>query len=378
MRKILVVSERRADYSRFKPILLKLREDPFFDVKIVVTGISLLKEHGEDINRIKDDGFEIYSTIEMFQNTRPDSGGEMVRGISRVLDGIVPILETYSPDLLLSGFDIGANFAATVAAAHMNIPIAHIQGGEITGSIDESLRHAMSKFSHIHFVSTKDAKNRLIRMGEHPHSIYVVGCPSLDMLLHAPIIPQKDLEAKFHIDFTKPNIILIQHPVTTEADESLSQIKKTIQAIRTLNIQTLAILPNNDAGYSKIITELKHSGITWVPSLSVEEFSNIYKHTWAIVGNSSSGIHEAPSMKVPTVNIGTRQQGRLRTESVIDVPYDSNKIEKAIRKAVFDKNFRKLVKEITNPYGNGNSASKIVKILKKVSLKGIIQKKFYE
>jgi GDP/UDP-N,N'-diacetylbacillosamine 2-epimerase (hydrolysing) len=378
MRKVFILVERRADYSRYKPILEKLKADPFFETYLVVTGICLLENHGKDISYIENDGFEINATIPMFDLETEDSGGEMVRSMARVLSGVVTELEKAKPDVVLSGFDIGGNFAVTVAASHMNIPVAHIQGGEVTGSIDESIRHAMSKFSHIHFPATEDARNRLIKIGENPEDIYVVGCPSIDVLVNTPYVDKAVLEAKYNLDFFKPFVIMIQHPVTTEMKSSLDQIKETIDVIKRMDIQALALLPNNDAGHSKIIEEIKNSGIKWYPSLSTIDFINIYRNAWALVGNSSSGIHETPTFKIPAVNIGNRQMGRERAANVIDVPNNADAIEAGINKALFDEEFRAFVKTLENPYGIGNSSEQIVKILKEVSFEGKIQKVFYE
>jgi len=378
MRKVFILVERRADYSRYKPILEKLKADPFFETYLVVTGICLLENHGKDINYIENDGFEINATIPMFDPDTEDSGGEMVRSMARVLSGVVTELEKAKPDVVLSGFDIGGNFAVTVAAAHMNIPVAHIQGGEVTGSIDESIRHAMSKFSHIHFPATEDARNRLIKIGENPEDIYVVGCPSIDVLVNTPYVDKAVLEAKYNLDFSKPFVIMIQHPVTTEMKSSLDQIKETIDVIKRMDIQALVLLPNNDAGHSKIIEEIKNSGIKWYPSLSTIDFINIYRNAWALVGNSSSGIHETPTFKIPAVNIGNRQMGRERAANVIDVPNNANAIEAGINKALFDEEFKAFVKTLENPYGIGNSSEQIVKLLKEVSFEGKIQKVFYE
>jgi GDP/UDP-N,N'-diacetylbacillosamine 2-epimerase (hydrolysing) len=378
MRKVFILVERRADYSRYKPILEKLKDDPFFEIYLVVTGICLLDIHGKDINYIENDGFTINATIPMFVAGNDDTGGEMVRSMARVLLGVVDELEKAKPDVVLSGFDIGGNFAVTIAAAHMNIPVAHIQGGEVTGSIDESIRHAMSKFSHFHFPATEDARNRLIRLGENPEDIYVVGCPSIDVLVNTPMVDKDFLEKKYQLDFSKPFIIMIQHPVTTEAKSSLDQIRETIKAIKNIGVQTLALLPNNDAGHSKIIEEVKASGIKWYPSLSTNDFINLYRNAWALVGNSSSGIHETPTFKIPAVNIGNRQMGRERAANVIDVPNEASEIEKGLRKALFDEEFRAFVRTIRNPYGEGDSASKIVKILKELTFDGKIQKVFYE
>jgi GDP/UDP-N,N'-diacetylbacillosamine 2-epimerase (hydrolysing) len=378
MRKIFIVIERRADYSRYKPILQRLKKDRFFKTHLVVTGNCLLEKHGRDIDKIRDDGFEINAEIPMFIENSEDSGAEMVRSLSRVMAGLVDELEAARPDIVLSGFDIGGNLAVTIAAAHMNVPVAHIQGGEVTGSIDESIRHAMSKFAHIHFPATELSKKRLIRMGESPDLIFVVGCPSIDVLVNTPYMPKSQVEKELDIDLSFPTLLMIQHPVTTESVHSVDQIIQTIEAIKQCNIQCVCLLPNNDAGHGNIIKHIKSSGIKWFPSLPTNLFINFYRNVSALIGNSSSGIHETPTLKIPAINIGSRQQGRERAGNVIDAEHDVKKIVEAINKAVFDESFRNYVKTIENPYGDGNSAEKIVQILKTISLEGIIQKKFYD
>jgi GDP/UDP-N,N'-diacetylbacillosamine 2-epimerase (hydrolysing) len=376
--RILTLVERRADYSRMRMILKEMYKDPFFEVYLIVTGICLLDVHGKDIDYIKEDGFDINSEVPMFSDNERNTNVSMVRALAKVLDGVTTEIEKFKPDLVLTGFDIGANLATTIAAAHMNIPVAHIQGGEVTGSIDESIRHAMSKFSHIHFPATEDSRKRLIRLGENPDFVFNVGCPSIDTIVKTPIIDKKNLEEKFNIDFTKPVILLIQHPVTTESAESKEQILNTINVIKDLEIQALVALPNNDAGSSDIIAEIKNSGLSWYPSLSTDEFVNIYRNIWAIVGNSSSGIHESVTFGIPAVNIGTRQQDRERADNVIDVSYKKSDIKFGIKKALFNDSFRKKVKNMENPYGKGDSSEKIIKLLKNINLDGIVQKRFYE
>ncbi|MCF8266101.1 MAG: UDP-N-acetylglucosamine 2-epimerase [Ignavibacteriales bacterium] len=378
MRRIFIVVERRADYSRFRPILQEMKKDPFFEIYLVVTGICLLETHGKDINYITEDGFEINAQIPMFVEGSEDTGAEMVRSLSRVMKGLVAELEIAKPDLVLSGFDIGANLAVTIAAAHMNIPVAHIQGGEVTGSIDESIRHAMSKFAHIHFPATELSKERLIKMGERPDSIFVVGCPSIDVLMDTPVIPRKEIEDKLSIDLCKPTLLMIQHPVTTESLSSFEQISETIDAISESKVNCIVALPNNDAGHSKIIEKIKSSGLRWYPSLPTDIFVNLYRNVSALIGNSSSGIHETPTLRIPTINIGTRQQGRERAPNVIDVGYNKTEIVGAIKKAVFDEQFRNFVKTLDNPYGDGHSARRIVEILRTIKLDGIVQKMFYD
>ena len=355
-----------------------MKADSFFDIYLVVTGICLLDIHGKDVNYIKDDGFEINAQLKMFNADRPDSGGEMVRSMARVMSSLVNELEKAKPDLVLSGFDIGANLAVTIAAAHMNIPVAHIQGGEVTGSIDESIRHAMSKFSHIHFPATELSKQRLIRMGEDPKNIYVVGCPSINVLHETPIVEIDTLGKCLDLDFSKPILLMVQHPVTTEAEDSFIQIKETVDAIKKVDVQTVALLPNNDAGYTKIIDYIKQSKIKWYPSLPTDIFINLYRNVSALVGNSSSGIHETPTMKIPAINIGNRQQGRERAANVIDVAHEKDAIVAAINKALYDKDFLKKVKSIQNPYGDGTSAEKIVEILKTVPIDNLIKKQFVD
>lgn len=377
-RTIAIVTERRADYSRFKPILELIRKDPELDYKLIVTGISLLKEHGHDIEVIQRDGFEIEAVLPMFREDAPDTGGEMVRALGRVLPALVDPLERLQPDLILTGFDIGANFAAAVAGAHMNIPVAHIQGGEVTGSIDESLRHAMSKFAHIHFPATEASAQRLIRMGEDPRNIYVVGCPSLDVVLGAAVVPKTEVLASHGLDPAHPYVVILQHPVTTEVEQAGEQMAETLAAVQELELQGVLVYPNNDAGAQQIIRQIQRSRITVVRSLPPEAFVNLVRYAAALVGNSSSGIHETASLGVPTVNVGSRQQGRERGQNVLDVRYDRREIRQALATSLYDEAFNARVAQRVNPYGDGHSAERIVRVLKTVNLDNLIQKRFYD
>lgn len=378
MRTITIVTERRADYSRFKPILELIREDPELDYRLIVTGISLLKEHGQDIDVIRKDGFEIEAVVPMFQEGAPDTGAEMARALGRVLPVLTDLFERIRPDILLTGFDIGANFVATVAGAHMNIPVAHIQGGEVTGSIDESLRHAMSKFAHIHFPATEASAQRLIRMGEDPRNVFVVGCPSLDVVLGTPVQPKIDVLSRHGLDPARPYIVILQHPVTTEVERAGEQMAETLMAVRALDIQGMMIYPNNDAGAQQIIQQIRQSRIQVVRSLPPEDFVNLVRYAAALVGNSSSGIHETASLGVPTVNVGTRQQGRERGPNVLDVRNNRDEIREAILTALYDEAFQARVAQRINPYGDGRSSQRVVRILKTIRLDHLIQKRFFD
>lgn len=368
MRKIFIITERRADYSRFKPILNLIKDDPNLEYDLVVTGLHLKEEHGMTINEIINDGFDIFSTFEMFLEEE-DTGASMVRSYAKAVEMVTFELEKSKPDLILSGFDIAANAAVTIAGAHMNIPVAHIQGGEVTGTIDESIRHAMSKFAHYHFAANEDACERLIKMGERSDRVFNVGCPSIDAILS--VEDNNDILKKYNL--AKPYFLVIQHPVTSEIQESEEQIKITLNAINESKINALIILPNNDAGYSKIMSQIKSSKISSVDTLSINDYVNLLKNSSGLIGNSSSGIHETASFNIPTINIGTRQQGRLRPKNVIDVPHDKNMIIDAISKCI-------KIKEdgivFENPYGDGKSAQRIVKYLNSLDISNsVIQKR---
>ena len=378
MRTIAIVSERRADYSRYKPILELIREDPELDYKLIVTGVSLLEAHGNDIDVIKRDGFVIDAVLPMFREHAPDTGAEMVRALARVMPALADVFERLRPDLILAGFDIGANFAATVAGAHMNIPVAHIQGGEVTGSIDESLRHAMSKFAHLHFPATEVSGQRLIKMGEDPRHVFVVGCPSLDVVLGTPVVPREQVLAEYGLESARPYVVIVQHPVTTEVEQAGRQMAETLAGVQALQLQGVLIYPNNDAGAQQIIRQIEQSSIKVVRSLPSERFVNLVRYAAALVGNSSSGIHETASLGVPTVNIGTRQQGRERGPNVLDVRNDRREIQAALETALHDHAFKAIVARRINPYGDGRAAERIVRILKTVSLDNLIQKRFVD
>ncbi|MFZ0183411.1 MAG: UDP-N-acetylglucosamine 2-epimerase [Nitrosotalea sp.] len=375
-RKILVITERRADYTKLRPILFEISKSKKLEYYLIVTGTHLLKEFGHTIDEIKNDGFKIMTTFPMHGKKRQDTGAEMSRAFGRAIMHLSSLIEKIKPDVILTGFDIGANFAASIAGSHMNIVVAHVEGGEVTGTIDESIRHATTKFAHLHFTSNADATQRLIKMGEDPRYIFTVGNTSLDGIRKIKTIEKNMLEKKYGIDFSKPFLIVLQHTVTSEVAKGKENILKTIQAIKELGLQAIFIYGNADAGSQQIMKEIKNSNLKQYATVPFNEYINLLKHSSALVGNSSSGIIECPFLKIPTVNIGTRQNGRIRAKSIIDVNYDKEKIKKAIKKAVYDKNFLRTIGHSQSFYGDGFSARKIIKILESINLKKIpIQKK---
>ncbi|MFH1822325.1 MAG: UDP-N-acetylglucosamine 2-epimerase [Patescibacteria group bacterium] len=372
-RKILFVTERRADYSRLKPIMKAVQASNKLEIFLLVTGIHLLKNFGETKKIIKDDGFKLDAILPVFNEDDQDDGVNMVKGMSRALAGMADIFIKVKPDIVFTGFDIGMNFAAAVTAMHLNIHVAHIQGGEVSGTIDEVLRHGLTKFAHIHFPATEKSAERIIKLGEDPKYVFNVGSPSLDTIKSIEYYPKDKICEKYGLAKEKKLIILSQHPVTTEVDEVIKQINMTIYAIKKIkekhDTETVALYTNNDAGGKRIINNLTESGIKVFPHIIYEDYLRLMKAADVLVGNSSAGIHEAPSLELPAVNIGTRQQYRERGFNIIDVDHSEEKIIEAIIKALFDEKFIAQMKQSKNPYDCGrNTAEQVVEILENLDL----------
>jgi len=372
----LFVTERRADYSKLTPVIKEISKSKRFNYFLVVTGSHLLKKHGYTIDEIKKDGFRIYKKFHMFYENEDDSPATMTRAFGRAIHSLTKIINSLKPDIIFSGFDIGANFSAAIIGAHMNIHVAHLEGGEVTGTIDEPIRHSTSKFAHIHFTTNKEAAKRLVMMGEDRRNIFVVGNPALDAIKSARFIPKVELEKEFNLDLKKPFVLIVQHTVTTEIDQVGKYFSETISALKDLGIQYIIVSGNNDAGYLKIKKIIKDSKLRHYENLPFIKYINLLRNCSVIVGNSSSGIMEAPFLRIPSVNIGTRQQGRSNAKSIINVDYDRKEIIKAINKAIYDKKFLSAVKKQKSPYGDGTAAKKIVRILEKLEFEKVpIQKK---
>jgi UDP-N-acetylglucosamine 2-epimerase (non-hydrolysing)/GDP/UDP-N,N'-diacetylbacillosamine 2-epimerase (hydrolysing) len=257
--------------------------------------------------------------------------------------------------------------AGAIAAVHLNIPVAHVHGGDVSGTIDELVRHAISKLSHVHFPATEDAGARLLRMGERPEHIHLVGAPGLDYLSHFEPIPDGEIEAGLHVDLSRPFVLFTQHPVTAELDAGAQQMETSLRALEAVNVQVVATYPNSDAGGRAMIEVLKRWAdrpwLSIVPSLGQRRFASLLKRAAAMVGNSSSGIIEAPFFGVPVVNIGSRQAGRLRAENVLDAPHDQEAIRSAVACALNDETFRARARAARNPYGDGHAGEQIVEVL---------------
>ena len=375
MKKIFIVSERRADYSKLRPIMDGIKKSPRLDYMLLVTGSHLLKKYGITIREIQRDGYRIAARFDMYPKRRANTGADMSYSIGNAMIRMTRLITRSKPDMILSGFDTGADLAAAITGAHMNIPVVHLEAGDVTGNIDEPIRHSISKFAHIHFTTNRAATERLVKMGEVRSRIFTVGNPSLDAIKRVRRIPAKDLGREFGLDMSKPYLMLLQHSVLTELDMTEVNIKPTLEAIGELGIQTLVIRSNADSGSDRIIREMGRAGIRQVESIRFEKYVNLLSGAAALVGNSSSGLMEAPFLRVPSVNIGTRQHRRPRAASVIDVGYNKAAIKRAIKKAMTDKKFLARAKRQRGLYGDGNSAKRIIRILERIDLAKIpIQK----
>jgi GDP/UDP-N,N'-diacetylbacillosamine 2-epimerase (hydrolysing) len=370
MRKISVITGTRADYGILKSVLREIEANPKLKLSMIVVGMHLAEEFGHTIDEIEKDGFGIDAKIDVLH--REDTGAAMARSIGKSITKITESFEKIRPEILIVLGDRSEMLAGAVAATYVGIPVAHIHGGEVSGNVDEPVRHAITKLAHIHLAATKESAERIVRMGEEPWRVHVVGAPGLDSALSAELPKSKELAEKYNLDLSSPLVLVVQHSVVGEAEDAPSQIRETLDAIVKLGFQTVLIYPNADAGGRRMIKVINryenYPFIKTFKSIPHEEYLGLMKIAKAMVGNSSSGIIEAPSFGLPTVNIGTRQRGRQRAENTIEVGYDNQEIKKAIQKALFDRKFRERVKHTKNPYGDGKAGKRIAKILSEIEI----------
>ena len=377
--KIFCVTGTRADYPRVKPVLKLIQKEQKFDLRIIVTGQHLEKKFGYTYDEIKNDNFKIISKVKIFDND--DSIIGMNTALSKCYLGISKILKKNRPDLLLLTVDRIETLGAALAGMTNNIPIAHIQGGEVTGTLDETIRHCVTKMSHIHFPANKDAKKRILKMGEMKSLVFDVGCPYIDYINTEKYLSKKELSKVLNINLNKKFAIFTQHAVTSEINTNYKNFKISLKAINKFkDVIFICLFSNADAGGRKINQALKQNKNMFIyKNLKEKVFLSLMKHASFMLGNSSAGIREAPSFGLPVINVGNRQNGRLRAKNVIDVNYNSNNIISAIQYVLNNKEFIKSVKKIKNPYGDGKSSKRIVSILKKIDIESInIQKIFLD
>lgn len=367
-KKILFLTGTRADYGKMKPLMSAIEENEKFECHIFVTGMHTLMEFGDTKSEIFKDKF---TNIHVYMNQIIEEPMDLV--LANTINGFSRYIRELKPDMIVIHGDRVEALAGAITGAINNILVAHIEGGELSGTIDESIRHSISKLAHIHFVSNIDAENRLIQLGEDHKSIFLIGSPDIDIILQEPSIDLAQIKKRYNINFDKYSV-LMYHPVTTEVSNMKSTVKQLVDAVIESGKNYIVINPNNDHGYNIILDEYKrldtYINFRRFPSIRFEFFIELLKNAQLIIGNSSAGIHEAPVMGLPSVNVGSRQRNRFLYESIINCDDNKNDILTAIYKASNIK-----VSNKTNYFGNGNSKKNFIDILENQKIWNISRQK---
>lgn len=383
MRTIGVVTVARSDYGIYLPILRAIQAAPDLELRLFAAGMHLSPEFGMSVEQIEKDGFEIWERIEMLLSSDSPEGISKSMGL-----GVIGFAQSYQrtrPDIILALGDRFEMHTAVLAALPFNIPVAHIHGGEVTqGAIDDNLRHSITKLSHLHFVSTEEYAQRVVQLGEEPWRVIVSGAPGLDNLNEMRILTRDELSKEFDLQLTDDPLLLVTyHPVTLEYEQIEWQFSELLAVLDECGLPVVFTLPNADTGGRKITQMIndfivKHPSAQLIDNFGTQGYYSMMKHAAAMVGNSSSGIIEAASFELPVVNIGTRQQGRVRGKNVIDVDYDRKSIFDGLEKTLLPQ-FRVEIRGMKNPYGGGAAAKQIIEILKQISLDDkLIVKHFFD
>jgi UDP-hydrolysing UDP-N-acetyl-D-glucosamine 2-epimerase len=379
-RRVCVVINSRANYGRIKSVLHAVRKNQHLELKLIVGASALLYRFGEVNKVLQADGFEPDATV--YTIVEGETPTTMAKSTGIAIIELATQFENLKPDVVVTVADRFETMATAVAASYMNIPLAHTQGGEVTGSIDESVRHAVTKLSHLHFAATEQAADYLVRMGEDPATVHWTGCPAIDVIANIDLSLPKDIFDRYmgvgpRIDPERPYIVVLQHPVTTEWDQGLRQINETLNAVEAIGMQTVWLWPNVDAGSDKISKGLrmfrerrKPDYVHFYRNFAVEDYGRLINNTACLVGNSSSGLREGSFLGIPVVNIGNRQENREHGKNVVHVNYDAKSIEKAVRRQMEHGRY-----ERSTLFGDGSAGKKIAKILSECEIK--IQKTLY-
>jgi GDP/UDP-N,N'-diacetylbacillosamine 2-epimerase (hydrolysing) len=362
-------------------VIEEIKQDPKLTLQVIVTGQHLSQKHGYTLNEIIQDGYQINSAVDMLVSSDTKIGVTKSIGL-----GLISFSETFDnlkPDMIVILGDRYEMLCPAIAAMIANIPIAHIHGGEATeGLIDEAIRHSITKMSHLHFVAAEEYRMRVIQLGEQPNTIFTVGGLGVDALKRLKLYRKNEIEAELGFTFDQRNLMISYHPVTLDLERSLKELKELLAALIKLHHTKLIFtMPNSDPGGNEAFNLIdkfcdENSNAIFFKSLGQLRFLSCMKFCDALVGNSSSGLLEAPSLKIATVNIGDRQKGRLKAPSVIDCKPTTASIYAAIN-SVYNKNFQDRITHSQSPYGNGGASKKIVKILSQYPFEKILHKPFY-
>lgn len=385
IKKVLFCIGSRANYSSIKSVILEFSQDKNIEVQIILFSSSVLQRYGSLIDYVKKDGLKVNYVI--YNQIEGENPLTMAKSTGLALIEMTSAFNQLNPDIVFTVGDRYETMATVLAASYMNIPLAHTMGGEVSGTIDESIRHAITKFSHIHFPASRDAYQRIIKLGEEKNNVHLVGCPRIDLvknyLLTKNVLSFEKLNQVIFkngvgksFDLKKGFVLVSQHPVTTEYKKNKENILVTLNSIKKLNLNALVLWPNSDAGSDLVSQGIRifreknpNLNFFYIKNLEIIHYVNLMHKTKCLIGNSSSGIREGAYIGTPVVNLGTRQNHRERGKNVLDCNFNMNEVTKAIKKQIsINKSFLK-----NDVYGNGNASKKIIKIIK--SLKNIkIQK----
>jgi GDP/UDP-N,N'-diacetylbacillosamine 2-epimerase (hydrolysing) len=381
-RKICVVTGTRAEYGLLRWVMEGVRETTGLELQVIATGMHLSPEFGLTYEEIEEDGFSISHKVEMLLSSDTPVGVAKSMGLGLI--GFGDAMQKLQPDLVLVLGDRFEIFSAVTASMVARIPVGHLHGGESTeGAFDEAIRHSITKMSHLHFVATEEYRKRVIQLGENPDRVFLVGGLGIDSIKKLPLLDRPALETALGFELGPKNLLVTFHPVTLENAISTQQMVELFAALRMLeDTHLIFTMPNADTD-GRVLMDMVKQFVSDYPnskaftSLGQLKYLSTIRYVDGVVGNSSSGLLEAPSFAKGTINIGDRQQGRLKADSVIDCSPDRKSIFSAIQR-LYTSNFQSMLKTVRNPYGEGGASEKIVQVLKDYKLESILKKSFYD
>lgn len=377
-----MVTGTRADYGLLRGVMEAICQSPALGLQVIATGMHLSPEFGLTYREIEADGFTIDRRVEMLLGS--DTPTAVTKSMGLGLIGCSDALEQLAPDVLVALGDRFETFAAVAAALIARIPVAHLHGGETTeGAFDEAIRHSITKMSHLHFVAAEEYRERVVRLGEHPDRVFVVGGLGVDRIKRLPLLDRETLEAELGLPFAPRSLLVTFHPVTLEDATSTAQMAELLAVLDTLpDANLIFTLPNADPGGRALFAMIEafvasHPNARAFTSLGQLRYLSCLRYVDGVIGNSSSGLTEVPSFGKGTINIGDRQRGRLKAASVIDCLPTQQSIAAALQQ-LMSSAFQSALSTVKNPYGEGGAAERIVAVLRDVSLESILMKSFYD
>jgi len=368
-KKLFFITGSRGEWGYIRPILSLIKQNDFFEYSICATNMHLLPSFGESVREIELDGFNVAHKIHMSLDGY--NHYTHVKSLGLFLISLTDILASEKPDWIILAGDRGEQLMGGIVGGYTYTPVAHIQAGERSGNIDGVSRHAIGKYAHLHLASNNDAKERLIKLGEEEFRVHNVGAPQLDELVNGEYSTPKEVNKRLNFNVCQDFMMLVQHPVTEEFDIADKQIEETMRAVNHYDLPKVIILPNNDAGSLKVRNGIERfiSGKHYIFSnLKRGDYLTLLKHTKVLIGNSSSGLLEAPTFNTPAVNIGRRQNARVQGENVVNCNFIEQEIIEAIEKCFNSEFVDHLKKKCVNPYGDGKSSQRILDIISNIRI----------